>query len=253
MSSQRRNAWRVACLAALLVGCGGHVLPEIHSDADRLPTARRLYAEGEYSDAIELLKTYTTSAGGAADVDAAIYLLGQCYLETHDEALAANEFERLLKDYPESDSSGSASFRLGQAYYGQSAKADFDQEYTLKALEQWQSYLATYPDHWLRGGARGKIMEARTRLAHKTIATGNLYLKLRLIEPARVYFQKALDDFGDTPERPHAELGLAMVDARRGQRDQAIERLKQIEAEHPGAPVAAKAARERRRLEHHRH
>jgi outer membrane protein assembly factor BamD len=249
----RRTAPWLACLVLALAGCGGHVLPEIHSDADRLSTAKRLYAAGEYSDAIELLKTYTSSAGGAADVDAGIYLLGRCYLKTHDEALAAVEFERLLKDYPESDSAGSASFRLGEAYYGQARRPDFDQEYTLKALEQWQSYQSTYPDHWLQGGAKGKILEARSRLAKKLVATGNLYLKLHLSEPARVYFQRVLDEYGDTPLRPRALLGVALVDAREGKRDLAIAALREIEAESGRSPVAKDAARERRRLERKKH
>ena len=253
MRAMRRIAWLLPCLtAAVLVGCGGHVLPEIHSEADRLSTARRLYAEREYAGAIELLKTYTESAGDSADVDDAIYLLGACYLGTHDWALAAVEFERLLKDYPESDSSAAASFRLGQAYYGQSRRADFDQEYTLKAVEQWQSYLTSYPNHWLQGGARGKIHEARTRLARKLVATGNLYLKLKLPQPARVYFQRALDEYGDTELRPRVELGLALVDARQGKRDQAIAGLREIESRYPSLPVAKVAVRERRRLERHK-
>jgi outer membrane protein assembly factor BamD len=190
------------------------------------------------------------SAAGAADVDDGIYLLGRCYLKTHDWALAAVEFERLLKDYPESDSSGSASFRLGEAYYGQSRKPDFDQEYTLKALEQWQSYLITYPDHWLNGGARGKILEARTRLAKKLVATGNLYMKLKYPEPARIYFQRVIDEFGDTPMKPHALLGLAREESRFPNPDHAIAIYRQLETEFPKTPMALEAARERKRLEH---
>jgi outer membrane protein assembly factor BamD len=244
---------RIACLLPIVVlwlsGCGGSVLPEIHSDADRLSAARRLYADGSYAEAIELLKAYTTSAGGAADVDAGIYLLGQCYLKTHDWALAAVEFERLLKDYPESDSAGSASFRLGEAYWGQARKPDFDQEYTLKAVEQWQNYLATYPDHWLAGGGRGKILEARTRLAKKLVSTGNLYLKLKYPDPAKVYFQRVVDEYGDTSMKPYALLGLARYEARFPNPDPAIAIYKQIQAEFPKSGVANDAAHERKRLE----
>lgn len=249
MSFKRRIAWLFPILMLWLSGCGGSVLPEIHSDADRLTAARRLYADGSYAEAIELLKAYTSSAGGAAEFDAGIYLLGQCYLKNHDWALAAVEFERVLKDYPESDSAGSASFRLGEAYYGQSRKPDFDQEFTLKALEQWQNYMATYPDHWLRGGAKGKILEARTRLAKKLVATGNLYFKLKYTEPARIYFLRVINEFGDTPLKPHAMLGLARVEALFPNPDQAIARLKQIESEYPRSGVAHDAANERKRLE----
>jgi outer membrane protein assembly factor BamD len=245
---------RIACMAvalaaALAWGCGGHVLPEIHSEADRLTIARRLFAEEDYGNAIELLKTYTESAGGAADVDQAIYMLGQCYLRSRDFPLAANEFERLLRDYPESDSSGSAAFRLGEAYFGQTRRPDFDQEFTVKALDQWQSYLRGYPGHWLNAEAERKVLEARSRLAQKLADTGNLYLKLRFSEPARLYFQRVLDDYADTPVVGEARLGLAITDGRQGKRDQALAALREIETQFAGHALAERASRERRRLE----
>jgi outer membrane protein assembly factor BamD len=237
-------------MGALLAGCGAHALPEIHSEADRLATARRLHAEGDDADAIELLKTYTTGASGAADVDEAIYLLGQCYLGIKDWTLAANEFERMLRDYPESDSSASASFRLGEAYYGQSRKEDFDQEFTLKALDQWMTYLRANPGHWLNDEAQRRVLQARSRLANKLLATGNLYVKLRVFEPARFYFRRIIEEYPDTSARQRAELGMAMVDAKEKKRDSAIAAFREIESRYPGQPVAAEAARERKRLEH---
>ncbi len=244
-------AWALA--AGPLAGCGGHVLPEIHSEADRLATAQRLYDSRDYAEAIELLKAYTTSASGTADVDRAIHLLGQCYLGTKDWALAAGEFERLLRDYPESDSSGSAAFRLGEAYFGQSRKEDFDQEFTIKALDQWQSYLRGYPGHWLNAEAERRVLAARTRLARKWLATGTLYLKVRLLEPARLYFHRVIEEYADTSARPEAELGLALADARDRKRDEAMTKLREVEARYPGTEVAGRAARERKRLERKRH
>ena len=239
-----------ATLAAwVLVGCGAGVLPQVHSEPERFATARRLSERGHYAEAIELLKTYVANNGGSADVDAALYLLGECYLRSKEFASAALEFERLVRDYPESDSSGSASFRLGEAFWGQSRGPDFDQEYTLKALGQWQSYLRGYPGHWLNAQARGRVFTARTRLATKLVNTGNLYLKLRLIKPARVYFQLVVNEYADTPRIADALLGTAMCDARQGRRAEAIEQLRKVEAQYPGQAAAVRAARERQRLE----
>ena len=239
-------AWSIAALA----GCGAHALPEIHSETERLATARRLHADGDDADAIELLKVYTTGASGAADVDEATYLLGECYLAIKDWTLGASEFERLLRDYPESDSSASASFRLGEAYYGQSRKEDFDQEYTMKALDQWQSYLRANPGHWLNRAADRRILQARTRLGNKILASGTLYLKMRIYEPARFYFRQVIQDYGDTSARPRAELGLAMADARQKKREPAMAALRDIETRYAGQAIAQEAAKERKRLEH---
>ena len=159
------------------------------------------------------------------------------------------EFERLVRDYPESDSSASAAFRLGEVLFAQTRARDFDQEYTHKALEQWQDYLASYPGHWLNATAQRRVDELRARLAAKLADAGRLYLKLKLPGPARVYFRRVLDEYPGTPQEGEARLGLALCDALQGRRAAAIEQLKEIEAAHPGGDLARRAASERTRLE----
>ena len=125
-------------LGAAVWGCAAGTLPPVASEGQRLEQARRAMSKREYSFAIELLKSYIDHNAGSRDVDEAIYRLGMCYLGTREWPSAEVEFERLLRDYPESDSSGSAAFRLGEALIGQSRPRDFDQEFTAKALEQWR-------------------------------------------------------------------------------------------------------------------
>jgi outer membrane protein assembly factor BamD len=211
--------------------------------------ARRLMEQRHYTNAIDLLKTYIDTNAGSADIDAAIYLLGQCYLRTKEWASASAEFERLLRDYPESDSSGAGSFALGDALFGQARGPDFDQEETTKAVTQWQSYLDKYPGHWLNDEARRRIALARSRLATKLVNAGNLYLKLKLPGPAIVYFSKVVQEYSDSPQLGEALIGLARAKAMSGKRDEAIQSLKELEAQFPGKPIAGQAARERARLE----
>ena len=236
-------------LGLLLAGCGAGVLPAIHSEAERLALARQLLDKGEYVTATELLKSYIANNAGSADVDQAIYLLGVAHLRSKDWVSAASEFERLLRDYPESDSSAAARFALGEAHLGQSRPPDFDQEHTHRALSEWQRYLQDFPGHWQNDLARERVLACRTRLADKLIGTAELYLKLSLWKPARQYFEMVATDYRDTVWVPQAELGLAICDAREGKRDEAIARLHTIEGRYPGTKVAERALRERKRLE----
>lgn len=244
---QRRLAPVLALL--LLAGCGAAVLPAIHSEAERLTVARRLHAQGDYPQAIELLKAYALNNAGAADVDEAIYLLGDSYLRAKLWVEATSEFDRLLRDYPESDSGASARFRLGEALFAQSRAADFDQDFTIRALAEWQRYQNDFPGHWLGPEAARRVLDARTRLADKLVRTGALYLKLKLAEPARVYFMRVTTEYPDTSVVAEAELGLAMADALQGRREQAIAQFRRIEERYPGQRVSERAARERKRLE----
>src|SRR5262249_11699336 len=152
--------------------------------------------------------------------------------------------------YPESDSAGAASFRIGEALYGQARPPDFDQDFTHKAIDQWQSYLRSYPGHWLNPEAERRVARARSQIAKKLIDTAQLYLKMRHFEPARVYFQRVADEFSDTPQLGDALLGLALCDARLGRKTQAIQRLRELESQFEGQPLAVRAARERGRIEH---
>lgn len=235
--------------AAFLWGCGASVLPEVHTEQERLAAARKEVASGDMASAIELLKTYVDRNAGSSDEDAAIYMLGECYLRIREWSSAQLEFERLLRDYPESDSGGSASFRLGEALFGQSKSQDFDQEYTQKALNQWQDYLATYPNHWRHADGEKAVLLARQKLANKILDNADLYVKMKLVDPARAYYQKILDEYGDLPLAAQAEIGIARCDILYGRRDAAIERLKRVESENPNTPAAAEAKQERQKAE----
>jgi outer membrane assembly lipoprotein YfiO len=232
-------------LLALLAGCGASVLPQVHDEAGRLDLARRLYAKGDYALAIDALAPFSTSGSGSANVDEAVYLLGLCHLKAKDWPAAQADFERVVREYPESDSAPSAAFRIGEAMWGQSRGPDFDQDHTLKALDQWMAFKRDYPDHWLQEQATRKIAEARTKLATKLYRTGDLYVKLKEYQPARNYFTNVLTEYSETPIYGDALLGWAVASARLGERDTALAMLRGLEQEFAGQPLGAKAAKTR--------
>jgi len=236
-------------LAALLAGCGATTMPAIRSEPERLAQGRRALENRDYNIAIELLKSYVANNAGGADVDQAVELLGESYLRIKEWGEAQIQFERLLRDYPESDSAGSASFHLGEALWGQARGPDFDQENTHKALEQWQSYLRGFPGHWRNAQGEQRVQRARERLAKNLADGGILYVKLRRSGPARAYFRRVLDQYADTAAAAQAALGLALADAVDGKRAEAMAALREVESRYRGRPEARRAAKELARLE----
>jgi outer membrane assembly lipoprotein YfiO len=225
------------------------MLPTVRSESERLGVARQMMERRQWTLAADLLKTYVANNPGGASVDEAVYRLGECYLALKDWPAATVEFERLLRDYPESDSSGSAAMRLGDALFGQARPADFDQDFTQKALDQWRGYLRDYPGHWLNAEAERKVDQARHRLAGKLLDTAHLYVKLGLKSPARIYFQRVVDDYEDLDVAADALFGLAEIESAEGHKDAAIQNLHRIEERFPGQPSAGGAARLRAQLE----
>lgn len=238
----------LAAVLAIVAGCGGSVLPQIHDEGGRLELARRLYAKGDATLAIEVLAPFSTSGSGSANIDEAVYLLGLCHLKTKDYLAAQADFERLQRDYPESDSAASAEFRQGEALWGQSRGPDFDQEHTLKALDQWMAFRRDHPDHWLGDEATRRIAEARTRLATKLYRTGDLYVKLKEYESARTYFKDVLTEYSESPLYGDALIGWAVASARLGERDTALATLRGLETEFAGKPLGIRAAQVREKM-----
>ena len=240
----------IAAMLGLFPGCGGTVLPQIHDENGRLELARRLYAKGDAGLAIEALAPFSTSGSGSANVDEAVYLLGLCHLAQKDFSAAQGDFERMMRDYPESDSAPSAAFREGEALWGQSRGPDFDQEFTLKALDQWMQFRRDHPDHWLAPAATKRIAEARTRLATKLYRTGDLYVKLKEFEAARGYFHDVMTEYSDTQLYGDAMIGWAVASARVGERDTAMVLLQNVHDEYKGTPLGARAEKTLNDMKH---
>jgi outer membrane protein assembly factor BamD len=240
---------RLLALALLAGGCGAHTVQSVDSQGDPLRSAWERIERRDYVQAIETLKPYVEGGGGRAGVDRAIFMLGDAYVRTRQFELGVVEFERLLRDYPESDSAASASYMLGEALFGQSRGPDFDQDHTRQAVEQWQRYLSDYPGHWRNPMAEQKLAEARARLARKLLDTADLYLKLNQVKPARVYYERVVNDYPDTPLSGEALLGVAWTDHLSGRSDDARATIEAIEREYPGTPLASRAAEMRRKIE----
>lgn len=241
--------WVTLLGVLLLAGCAASTIPAVHSEAERLSLARRMMTQKRWASAIELLKSYVQGNAGSADVDEARYLLGLAYLKNREWTMASTEWEQMVREFPESDSTPSASFGIGEALFAQAREPDFDQEYTVKAIDQWNSYLQAYPDHWRHAEAERRMLEARSRLAIKMLNNADLYLKMRFAAPARVYYERVRDEYGDTLLLPRALLGIALCDALEGHREAAILQLKELETRYSGHGVGASAARWRARLE----
>lgn len=243
--------WRLALagLALALAGCAAGTLPPVEGEADTLPAARRLIDRRDFTAAVQLLRGYVDRGTGRQDVDEALYLLGEAHLKAREPALAQIEFERLLRDYPESDSSAAGAFQLAAAFEAQSRGEDFDQEFTVRAIDQYERYLREHPGHGSGAAAAARVADLRAKLGRKLLNTGNLYVRLREPDAARVYFLRVRDDFSDTPLLGDALIGLAWTDALAGRKDEAIAALRRLESSFAGQPLARRAESERKRIE----
>jgi outer membrane protein assembly factor BamD len=107
--------------------------------------AQKLYDEGDYLGAqLELSKlTYTSRA--TEYEDDVQFLLGMSYFKSEQYLLAIDAFQTLLRNVPSSPYAQEAYFQIAESYYKMSPVPQLDQDYTRRALIQFQGYIDTYP------------------------------------------------------------------------------------------------------------
>jgi outer membrane protein assembly factor BamD len=106
--------------------------------------------------------------------------------------------------YPRSPLVPISQYKIGLSYYNLSPIQALDQEYTHKAIEEFQKYLEDFPGHEYNDDAAKYLFECREKLAKKEYTAGVLYYKLTEYPSAIIYFDGILDNYYDTQYAPLA-------------------------------------------------
>lgn len=178
--------------------------------------ARAAVERKDYRKAEELLKGYLDLNPVSREAGEAHYLLGIVHYRRGEWPLAATEFAILINQFPDDPRVPDGRFHLALSFWRQSRPAPYDQEYTKRALSEFERFLALYPDHPRAADAQKWLDEARGRLAKKAFDNGRLYFKLGYYEPARLYLAEVREKYADTEWFPHSLLLESKCFAREG-------------------------------------
>lgn len=237
---QRRQGRTVrGILAVVLIGLGCAYARDSkppESPEEEFALARKECEEGHYYDAVQQLTAFLDKHPGSVLVDQAIYFLGQAYMGQKDWILAATEFERLVRDFPDSRYACDAEFDLGYCYWREAKPAVFDQEQTDDAVAQLHRFRGRCPDHPRTAAADSLLGLARDRLAEKRYRTAELYKRMGQGESGIIYCNLVIEEYGDTrwlcpARRLKAELLYRLL-----RRDEARSELDWLRANCPDEP-----------------
>lgn len=145
------SSFRIACilfclgLALAAIGCSTQRIIFDESLKGRFEYAKSLYEQKDYYAAqLELNKLIYTSRATEYEDDVQFYL-AQSYFFYGQYLLAAEAYQTLLRNIPSSPYSRIAFFQIAMCYYKLSPVHSLDQEYSRRAIAQFQSYIDTYP------------------------------------------------------------------------------------------------------------
>jgi outer membrane assembly lipoprotein YfiO len=193
----RSRWWGALAVAAVLAGCGGppkgggvETLPS--PEADRL-RGQKLYEEGDYVRAIEVLSGFVDSHPGSNQLDQVLFLLGRSRQETGENLVAVEDFNRLIRDFPQSPLREQAEYERARCHLEEVLGAAKDPEATETALSLLRAYVQRYPQGAYLEEASAGIEECLERLATKAFLNAKTYLRLKRDLAASIYLEKALE------------------------------------------------------------
>lgn len=197
-------------LTGLLVGGCSHTLPrgELGTEGD-FNHGKELYDQGRYPEAIEALDGFRNEHPGSDRVDDAIFLLGMAHQKAGEHLLARDEFDRLLRDFPQSSHREEAQYERAMSWLEDSHSPALDPQPTSEALDAFRTYLRDYPDGAHRAEADKYVRVCLDRLATKAYLNGVTYMKLKQPAAARLYFEKSLQILPDFRRAGEAMLETA--------------------------------------------
>lgn len=206
-------------------GCGSSEPPMQLSAEKRFSLGMKLFNNEDYLDAIEEFKIVTLQFQGSTVADAAQYYLAECRFKREEYILAAYEYEMLVRTMPTSQYVSKARFKRALCYYHLSPHSLLDQNYTRKAIDEFQAFIEYHPVDSLVHEAESRITELNTKLAKKDYENGLIYMKQDFFKAAIVYFDLVLEKYHDTPYAELAQLKKAESLSMRKKQTEAMQEL----------------------------
>ncbi len=239
------------CASSITIGgCGATSEHRALSVEDQFAKAKKYYEKKKYFESAEEFQKVIYNYPGSNIIDTAQYYLANSYLEDKQYSLAAVEFERLIKNYPRSDFGPDSRFLAGYArYLGAPRHYGLDQTELLEAIEIMNDFIIDYPESKMVPEAKKALLEAHTRLAKKNFKSAMVYVHSRVFTSALIYFQIVLDDFPETEFAPLALLEKGKAQYNLNELEDAAQTLNTFIAKYPSHKLIKKAREELKKVE----
>jgi outer membrane protein assembly factor BamD len=197
-----------AAVAGVMEACAASMPPADAGSRDRFAWSVERFEVDKYHAAIRGLRDHLFRDPLHSTADSARYLLGESYLRTGQELLAANEFRQLATSRPNSPLADDAQLGVCRSYWILSPSLPRDQEYTRQVIEECTRLVEFFPRSPLLGEAREIIAAARQKLAAKDLRTGLFYHGNRAYESAIIYLESILRTYPEADVLPQVLLLL---------------------------------------------
>lgn len=131
--------------------------------------------EADHEVGVEALNYLVTHFPKSERADDAWKELAEAFAADGQLAAAADVYERLMREHPESEWADLASYKVADAYRRQSRSGPFDADPKLRAWSALQRYLARFPDGNFVAAAEAERAELESEIAERELAVADFY------------------------------------------------------------------------------
>jgi outer membrane protein assembly factor BamD len=216
-------------------GCGGK-RPEPNWTAEEyFHYAKAKYDDEDYFEAVNDFTVVILRFAGSTVADSAQFYLASSHFYMKEYIISSAEYEKLINNMAQSPLVSESQYMLAESYYQLSPRAALDQEYSIKALREFQSFIEEYPLSVHREDAEKKIIELRDKLADKEWRNAELYRRMQEYNSSLIYYDLILERYYDTDYAEKAQYGKALVYLAMKEYQKAQETLLQFKNKYPAS------------------
>lgn len=199
MRNRRRIGYALFFLLIGFLGCHREKvnLREMTPE-EQFAYAKGIFDKKDYHKSKMQFMIVVLNNPGSLITEKAQFYLAESYYNLKEYILAIEEYEKLIRSLPQSSYVDDARYKVGMSYYKLAPGYALDQEYTHKAITQFQRFLEDYPSSELRPEVEKKLSEGRHKLAKKEFKTGELYRKMSYYRAAILSFDAVLEKYYDS-------------------------------------------------------
>lgn len=152
----------------------------------------------EYMRAQTLYELIIPVYRGRPELEKVYYDYAYTFYNLSQYLMAAYYFNTFTTTFPTSQMKEEASFMAAYSNYKMSPTFRLDQTYTNKAIEDFQTFVNSFPNSNRVNECNRLIDEMRLKLERKAFEEGILYYNQRRYQAATVTFENLLKDFPET-------------------------------------------------------
>ncbi len=224
-----------------LIGCNKATQQQIQSVDFRFHRGQKYFEKGKYYKAIDDFNFVVLNSPGSEFADDAQLYIGDSNYNLEQYVVAASEYQRLMRRYPESPLVEQAQYKLGLCFVQLSPMYKLDQDYTEQAIKTMQDFLEEFPKSEYKKKITGLIDKLRGKLAHKRYSNAHLYYVLRQYDSAIIYLDELLNQYYDTPWANPGRLLRAKSLVKLGRNAEAQTQLEDLLKRNPKSAIRAEA------------